>query len=135
MPSNIRLSWLCIAVLAGVSYGFIGIVFAFPSAHARLWRLAAWIVSGVVYAAHLAYERYQFRNGPFTMALHATVAVALGAFLLAAGALTHAVLASSHAPYWRFCIALGAWPIITAVPAFLVALVIAFILTRLQPIR
>jgi len=31
----------------------------------------------------------------------------------------------SHAPYWRHLLALVAWPVLTAVPAFVVALVTA----------
>jgi len=131
MPSNIRLSWLVVVVLAGASYGFIGIVFALPSTHVRMWRLAAWIASGIVYAAHITYERYQLHNRPLTTALHAAAAVALGAFLLAVGATVHAAMVPSHAPFWRFRIALVVWPIITAVPAFVVAFIFASLLTRL----
>jgi hypothetical protein len=38
------------------------------------------------------------------------------------------LLTPIHAPYWRFLIALVVWPIITGVPALLVALVIAVVL-------
>ena len=63
--------------------------------------------------------------------LHSAAAVALGAFLLAAAATFHAATAASHAPYWQFLLALVLWPIITAVPAFLVALVTGAVLARL----
>jgi hypothetical protein len=41
MAAYNRLSWLVAMMLAGLTYGFIGIVFAIPSSHVRLWRLAA----------------------------------------------------------------------------------------------
>ena len=56
---------------------------------------------------------------------------ALGAFLLAAAATVHAATSASHAPYWLFLLALVLWPIITALPAFLVALVAGAVLARL----
>jgi hypothetical protein len=126
-----RLSWRGVVILAGASYGFIGIVFGLPSTHVRIWRLAAWAVSGVVYISHLAYERYWLGARPLTTATHVAMAVAIGAFLLAVGATVHAAMVSSHAPYWRFGLALILWPIITAAPAFVVALVQALVLSQL----
>jgi hypothetical protein len=64
--------------------------------------------------------------------MHVAMAVAIGAFLLAVGATVHAAMVSSHAPYWRFALALILWPIITAAPAFVVALVLALVLSRLS---
>ena len=58
------------------------------------------------------------------------MAVALGAFLLAVNATMHAAMVPSHAPYRRYSLALVVWPIVTAVPAFLVALALAALLTR-----
>jgi hypothetical protein len=106
-------------------YFVVGFVLALPSSHVRGWRLAAWIISGVVYAVHIGYEHFRLSSSAGATALHAAMAVALGAFLLAVGATVHAVMVASHAPYWRFLLALVLWPIITAVPAFLVALCIA----------
>jgi hypothetical protein len=133
MAAYNRLSWLVAMMLAGLTYGFIGIVFAIPSSHVRLWRLAAWIASGIVYVSHIAYERYRLPKRPLITALHS--AVALGAFVLAVGATVHAAMVQSHIPYWRFRIALVVWPIITAAPAFIVALVFASLLTRLPSNR
>src|SRR5207249_11455698 len=62
---------------------------------------------------------------PRITASHAALAVALGAFLLAVAATVHAVMVPSHAPYWRHLLALVAWPLLTGVPAFVVALVAA----------
>jgi hypothetical protein len=123
--------WLGIAALAGALYGFIGIAFAIPTSHARFWRLAAWGASGIVFVAHIVYERYWRSNGALKAALHATAAVALGGFLLAVGAIIHATMVPSHAPYSRYLIALVAWPVITAIPAFVVGLVFAWLLSLL----
>lgn len=95
-----------------------------------MWRLAAWVASAVVAAAHIWYEQSRFRNRPLITALHVALAVGLGAFLLALMAMVHASMVLSHAPYWQYLLALVVWPIITAVPAFLVALVAATILGR-----
>lgn len=127
--------WIRKAILAGVVYSVVGVVFALPSSHARAWRQAAWVVSGAVYAAHIGYEHFRLINSVRTTALHASLAAALGAFLLAVAATIHAVMVPSHAPYWLFLVALVVWPIITAVPAFLVALIAAALLDRLPTKR
>src|SRR5437762_3821983 len=126
-----RKSWISTAILVGVVYFGVGFVFAAlanpaVSLEARFtWRLAAWVVSAAVYAAHIGSEHFRLGNSPRATALHAAMAVALGAFLLAVAATVHAMMVSSHAPYWRFLVALVVWPIVTALPAFLVALAVA----------
>jgi len=40
-----RQPWAREAVLVGITYALIGIVFAWPVGHMRAWRLAAWLVS------------------------------------------------------------------------------------------
>jgi hypothetical protein len=114
--------WLRAVILVGVVYFVVGFVFSLPSNYVRWWRLAAWAVSGAVYAAHIGYEHFRLNNSSRATALHAAMAVAIGAFLLAVAATVHAVMVASHAPYWRFLLALVLWPIFTALPAFLVAL-------------
>ena len=118
-------------ILIGLFYALVGIVFAWPVAHARAWRLAAWVVSAVAYAAHIGYEHFRLHNRPPRAALHVALAVALGAFGLAVGANLHSLSVPSTAGHRRLLlIALAAWPAITAVPAFLVALALATILSR-----
>ena len=118
-------------ILIGLFYALVGIVFAWPVAHARGWRLAAWGVSAVAYAAHLGDEHFRLHNRPARAALHVALAVALGAFGLAVGANLHSLSVPSTAGHRRLLlIALAAWPAITAVPAFLVALALATILSR-----
>src|SRR5436309_7099616 len=67
-------SWFGTAILAGVLYCFIGIVFALPSNQVRMWRLAAWAISAAVYAAYIGYEHFRLGNRPRATALHAALA-------------------------------------------------------------
>jgi len=121
-------------MLVAVTYVVIGIGFAAlarsPDAdRARLWRLAAWLASAAVAAAHLMYEHYRLRESPRPVALHAAGAVGLGAFGLAVAANVHWLFAGrpgQHAPL----LALPIWPVVTAVPAFLGALAVAAVLAR-----
>jgi hypothetical protein len=130
-----RQTWVRAALLIGVVYFLIGRLFALPPSHVVGWRLAAWVASGAVYAAQIGYEHFRLNNSPRATALHAAMAVAVGAFLLAGAATVHAVMVPSHAPYWQYLLALVAWPIFTALPAFLVALAGAAVLARLPTKR
>ena len=81
-------------ILAAVAYVVIGILFSVLSRsadadHVRLWRLAAWVASAAVAAAHIGYEHYRLSSSPRATALHAAGAVALGAFGLALVANVH----------------------------------------------
>jgi hypothetical protein len=77
-----------------------------------------------LFAAHIAYEHFRLRNTALPTAWHAAAAVAFGAFARALAANVHDLgSASGYRP--RMLIALVAWPLLTAVPAFLVALVVA----------
>ena len=118
-----RQSWLGVMLAVGILYGAVGIVFAFPSNNVHMWRLAAWVGSAAIYVIHIGYEHFRLGNSSLATASHAATAVALGAFILAGAATIHKAVATSHAPYSRYMLALVIWPIVTAVPAFLVALV------------
>ena len=123
MGESPRRTWVRAVVLLGIGYALVGIVFAVPTSHVRAWRLAAWAVSAVGYAAHIAYERFRLRNSPGSAALHVALAVALGAFGLAVGANIHSLSAGSVNQHRQLLLlSLGIWPVITALPAFLVAL-------------
>ena len=125
-------SWFRTATLIGVFYCAIGIVFALPSSHVRLWRLTAWLVSAAVFAAHIRYEHYRVGNSSRATAAHAALAAAIGAFGLAVAANIHELWVASG--YRRsIVLALVTWPVLTAVPAFVVALVAASIPARLRP--
>lgn len=125
-----RPAWLRTALLVGVVYLLIGRVFALPADHLRWWRLAAWVASGGAYAAHIAYEHYRLGSSPRVSAAHVALAVAFGALLLAVAGMVHAlVVASALRPTWL--LALVVWPAVTAIPAFLGALVAGGVLARL----
>lgn len=124
-----RPTWVPAAILLGVVYFVVGRLFALPTNNVHAWRLAAWIVSGVVYAAHIGYEHFRLRSSPRLTALHVAVAVAIGAIGLAVAGMIHSLsTASAIRPAWL--LALVAWPAITALPAFFVALGVAAMLRR-----
>jgi hypothetical protein len=125
-----RQEWIRAALLLGVVYFLIGRVFALPADHVHAWRLAAWMVSGVAYVAHIGYEHFKLRSSPRSTAVHVAVAVAIGAFALAVAGMIHSLsTASTIRPAWL--LALLIWPAVTAVPAFLGALVAGAVLQRL----
>ena len=125
-----RQQWLRAAILAGLLYFAANMVLGAVAGAAAsdrlgfLWRVSALVVSAVVFAAHIAYEHFRSRHRARLTAWHASVAVALGALGLALAANVHDLTsASGYRP--RMLIALVAWPLLTAVPAFLVALGVA----------
>ena len=126
--------WIRAMLLVAVAYAIIGTVFGIlansaDANHVRLWRLAAWVASAVVAAGQVGYEHFRLGSSPRSTAWHAAGAVALGAFGLALAANLHSLLAPAHGQGLPL-MALVAWPVITAVPAFLAALVIATVLAR-----
>ena len=125
-------NWIRI-VSFGVAYGVIGYGSTFlVSPSIQFWRMAAWIASALIFTVHLAFEHFRLDQPPVRTALNVGSAVAFGGFILAVAATSHALMVTEHAPYFRFVIALVAWPIITGVPAFLVALVVAATLRWLR---
>jgi hypothetical protein len=119
------------AVFFGIGYAIVGIGFAVPATHVRAWRLAAWAVSAIGYAAHIAYERFRLKNSPGAAALHIAFAVGLGGFGLAVGANIHSLAAGTSSQHRQLLLlSLGIWPVITALPAFLVAIVTNMVLKR-----
>jgi len=131
MGESSRQSWVRAVINLGVVYALVGIVFAVPASHVKVWRLAAWMVSATAYAAHIGYERFRLRNSPRSAALHVALAVALGAFGLAVGANIHSLsLGSPNEHQGLLLLALGLWPVISALPAFLFALGASWVLAR-----
>ena len=117
-------------VLLGAVYFVFGVAFAAfagwsASNSMRVtWNRAGFLASAVAFALHIGYEHFRLRNSPLITASHASVAVALGAFALAVSANVHGYrVGSGNRRLLAF--ALVAWPAITAVPAFVVALVAA----------
>ena len=124
-PSSSR-RWLGAVLIVGAVYYLAGLAFGALAARAGspqlrvMWRLSAWLVSAVAFAAHIWHEHRRLQSSPKITAFHASLGVALGALGLAVGAGIHALTASSpqHFPVLMLLV----WPLITAVPAFIVAL-------------
>jgi hypothetical protein len=123
-------------ISAGVLYLAAGLIFGelagrATSQSARVgWRWAAWIVSGIAFAAHVALElRAQERMR--VTAARAALGAAVRAFGLAAAANIHALRAST-APSLLLVLSLLIWPAMTAGPAFLAGLVIARVASALR---
>ena len=131
MDNQPRRKWIRAALLVGAVYLAIGRVSASQSDNVRAWRLAAWLLSGAIFAAHIWYEHSLLRSHHRLTAFHAAVAVAIGAFGLAVAAMIHSLsTAAGFRPVWFLALLL--WPAVTAVPAFLVALLIAALLTHFR---
>jgi hypothetical protein len=117
----------------GLAYAAIGVAFAWPTAHVQAWRLGAWLLSAAIYGAHILYERFGGRSAPRSAAVHVGVAAALGAFGLAVAANVHSLsVGASDRQRRLLLLALVIWPMLTGLPAFLVAWVLSGILARLR---
>jgi len=130
MDDSGRPPWIGSAILVAMIYlavstGSAALAGTATSDRMRFfWRLSAFVVSGIVFAAHIAHEHFRLRHPARPAACHASVAAALGGFALAVAANVHDLgSASGYRP--RMLIALLAWPLLTGVPAFVLALVIA----------
>jgi len=130
MGKSPRQTWVRMAVFLGIGYAVVGIVFAIPATNMQAWRLAAWVVSAIGYSTHIAYELFRLKNSPGSAALHVALAVGLGAFGLAVGANIHSLSAGSTQHRHLLLLSLGIWPVITALPAFLVAFGTNMVLAR-----
>jgi hypothetical protein len=122
--------------LAGVLYCVAGIVFGALAGEAAshqvrvAWRWAAWAVSAVAFGAHIVYEQVRLRSPPRITAFHVSSAAALGAFGLAVAANLHAQTGPPQQHSLLLILSLAIWPVMTALPAFLVALVAAVLFAR-----
>lgn len=115
-------------------YLVVGVGFPNPSTPNKIqfmWRLAAWLTCAVAFAIHIGLEHFRFRNSLPRTALHAAVSVALGAFALAAAANIHA-LTTGTGNQRLLALALVIWPMITGLPAFVVAFAIAAVFARVR---
>ena len=127
-------------MLVGAVYCTIGIGFSAFAARstshrtAVAWNVASFVVSAIVFAIHIGYEHFGLGNRPLLIALHTSLAVALGAFLLAVSANIHSfrVANSNHR---LLAIALVIWPLMTGIPAFVVALIAGAGLSLIRPKR
>ena len=132
MNATGHMRWVRAVLLVGVLYLAAGLVFGALAGSAGsdqvrvAWRLAARVISAAAFAAHIVYEQVRLRSSSRTTALHASLAAGLGAFGLAVAARLHAQATQHHFP----AVAIAIWPVMTALPAFVVALAAAAVLTR-----
>jgi uncharacterized protein (DUF486 family) len=128
MDRSDRKPGLRAAVLLGVIYFVIGVAFsvfaswAATSSMRENWNRLAFLASAIVFAVHIGYEHFRLRNSSLTTAWHVSIAVALGGFLLALKANVHGYRVGSSNQR-LLALALVAWPVLTGIPAFVVALV------------
>jgi len=130
MDASDRKRWLGAVILLGAVYFVFGIAFAAlahlagSSSMRETWNRLGFVASAVAFAIHIGYEHFRLRNSPLITASHVSMAVALGAFALAVSANVHGYRVGSSNQR-LLALALVAWPAITAIPAFVVALVAA----------
>jgi cellobiose-specific phosphotransferase system component IIC len=122
--------WFLTVLLFGMIYFVVGAAssrfaaWAAANATRVSWNRLAFLTSGLAFAFHIGYEHFRLRKSPLVSASHVSLAVAVGALALALRANVHELSsASGYRP--RMLIALIAWPLLTGVPAFIVALVVA----------
>jgi hypothetical protein len=127
--------WLLTACIAGALYLAAGTISAALAAAAHpgpaqfLARASAFGISAVILALHVAHERLRLGSATMRAAWHGAIGAALGGLALAIMANVHDLgSASGYRP--RMLVALVAWPFITAVPAFVVALVVAAVVRK-----
>ncbi|MBI1876243.1 MAG: hypothetical protein HYS05_20450 [Acidobacteria bacterium] len=120
----------------GVVYLAAGILFGTLAGQAAstqmrvAWRWAAWVVSAIAFGAHIVYEQVRLRSSPRITALHVSSAAGLGAFGLAVAANVHAQSVSPDQHSLILVLSLAIWPVMTALPAFVVALLSATLFAR-----
>ena len=134
MEAAAQQQWVMRSILIGAAYLTISLVLSgmeklSAPASAKTWRLATWGVCLLIYFAQIGYERYQLANPIRAAALHVAAGVGIGSFGLAAAAIVHSLASASGNPK-LLSVALLAWPAITAIPAYFVALVASAILAR-----
>jgi hypothetical protein len=122
--------------VAGVVYLAAGLLFGALANEAAsqeirvAWRLAAWVVSAIAFGAHVVYEQVRLRSSPKITALHVASAVGLSAFGLAVAANLHAQRVSLDKHSVMLVLSLAIRPIMAALPASVVALVMANLFNR-----
>jgi hypothetical protein len=132
-------------VFLGIVYCAVGIVFGLLAGQAEsnqglvAWRWAAWVVSAIVFGAHIVFEQLRLGSSPRITALHVSCAAGLGAFGLAVAAVLHGLTVAPYRPSLLVVLSLAIWPVMTALSAFLVALVAAVLFARVwrtfRPVR
>ncbi|HEY0764013.1 MAG TPA: hypothetical protein VGD61_16680 [Pyrinomonadaceae bacterium] len=125
--------WFPMALIVGALYFLFGVGFATLASRATTnsgrvtWNRLGFLISAVAFTLHIAYEHFRTRSSTVLNATHVSTAVALGAFALAVNANIHGFRVGSNNKQ-LLAFALVAWPAITAIPAFVVALATAALL-------
>jgi hypothetical protein len=120
-------------LLLGALYCVVGLLFGELAGRAASHQMlvasrwAAWIVSAIAFGAHIVYEQVRLRSSPKITAFHVALAAGLGAFGLAAAANVHALTVTPPQHSLLLVLSLAIWPMITALPAFVVALFAALL--------
>lgn len=122
-------------ILAAFAYVVIGVGAAALAGAAAskpgttAWRLTAWVLSIVVFGIHLGDSCLRRRVPLRRSAFQVAVAVALGAFVLAAVGPVRAHWSSNDTARVAL-LSLVAWPVLTGLPAFAAALVGGYLIER-----
>ena len=122
-------------ILFAMVYLVVGVAIPNPPASNKMqfmWRLTAWLICAVAFAIHIGLAYFRFQNSLRGTALQAALSVALGAFGLAVAANIHALMTGTGNRR-LLALALVIWPLLTGVPAFLVAFVATALLARVRP--
>ena len=125
-------------LLLGVLYCAVGMLFGILAGQAAsaemtvAWRRAAWVVSAIAFGAHIVYDQVRLHGSLTLTALRVSSAAGLGAFGLAVAANIHAQTVPPDQRPHNLLLSLALWPVITAVPAFIVALISAMLLDRMR---
>jgi hypothetical protein len=118
-------AWMLVLASAGYIFAGAGTALfagsASSAAAVKAWRLGSWLLSVLVFSCHFAAERH-FRTRPVRSASVLACAVALGACGVAALGPLRAHW-GEPARFRLVLLSVVAWPLITGVPAFFVALI------------
>ena len=113
-------------LVAGIVYVTIGVVTATLDAP----RLVAWVLSGAVFLGHAIVARPRDGRSLVSAAMHVALGAAVGAFLLAlVGPVRSHWAEPNHARL--LLLSIVAWPLLTGLPAFAVALAVEHFIARM----
>ena len=130
MNTSDRKQWIRVVLLLGALYFIVNFASsrlgAWPVTNslAKTWNRLGFLISAVAFALHIGYEHFRQKTPPRRTASHVALAVALGAFGLAVAANLHGYWVSSSNQR-SLVFALVSWPLVTGLPAFLIALISA----------
>jgi len=130
-PPRVRRLWIALAV--GASYALVGLAASAMSGRASsppgrtAWRLAAWAASVGAFLVQVVVGRARLRIPARSAAADAALAAALGALVLAAVAIARSIAHGALGP--RLALALVLWPVLVAIPAFVIGFGLAAMIT------